>query len=156
MGTKPLGEPSSYPRYRAFLNPRRTLSSPSWRSAWHSGALGEFHQNKERNRPPIYCSDLFIRRSSRTGVAFFYHPQLNACPDIALLRFPNDMVRRAECQCLNRHRRVIAAARNETAAVHDIQIRHIVGLVKLVDHRCLRVVAHPAGTAVVRTAARVV
>ena len=67
----------------------------------------------------------------------------------------NNMLRRAERQRLNSQRRVIPATGDHAAAVHDEQVRHIVSLVILVHHRCLRVVPHPAGAAVVRASAGV-
>ncbi len=41
---------------------------------------------------------------------------------------------RAECERLDGHGGVIASTRDETAAIHDKEIRHIVGLEILVDH----------------------
>ena len=65
------------------------------------------------------------------------------------------MLGRAECEGLDRHCGVIAAACDENAAVHYEQVGHIMGFVVLVHHRSLRIVSHPASAAVVRASARV-
>lgn len=51
------------------------------------------------------------------------------------------MIRRAKCERLDRQRRMIAASRDEVAAVDDEEVRHIVRAVELVDDRCAGIVA---------------
>src|SRR5215471_19380297 len=65
------------------------------------------------------------------------------------------MFRGTERKRLYGHRRMIAAARDEIAAVYHEQVRHIVSFVIFVHYRCLRIVSHPAGAAIVCTAAAV-
>ena len=66
------------------------------------------------------------------------------------LRSPNQMLRRAERECLDRHGGVIATTGDEVAAVDDEQVGHVVGAVVPVDHRPRRVVPHTARAAIMR------